>query len=206
MVRALLSAVTSDQATASNQSNLQGLIAMKIASLSFLALASLVAGCSDDEPDGEEPVSIVATAQETPSLSTLVAAVEFASEDDDLVDLLASPGTLTVFAPTNAAFDALAVELTGTATASGADLLTVANKPLLRTVLQYHVLTTTVTADDIPFGTPITSAGGGAFKIDAGSPPTITDGRSRTSRITATDIEASNGVVHVIDKVLLPAP
>lgn len=179
-----------------------------LSSLSLLTLATLVAGCSDDDNDKpivDEPGSIVETAQATPSLSTLVAAVQFASDNDDLVNLLASPGTLTVFAPSNAAFDALAVELTGTPGAKGADLLTAANKPLLRSVLKYHVLTTTVNAAGIPFGKPITSAEGSVFKIDSGSPPTITDGRNRLSKITATDIEASNGVVHLIDKVILPA-
>ncbi len=179
---------------------------MRLTSLSILALASLVSGCGDDdEPTVNEPGSIVETAQATPALSTLVAAVQFASDNDDLVNLLASPGTLTVFAPTNEAFDALAVELTKTPGATGADLLTAANKPLLRGVLQYHVLTSTVNAAAIPFGKPITSAEGSVFKIDTGSPPTITDGRNRLSKITATDIEASNGVVHVIDKVILPA-
>jgi uncharacterized surface protein with fasciclin (FAS1) repeats len=76
---------------------------------------------------------------------------------------------------------------------------------LLRSVLQYHVLTSIVNAAGIPFGKPITSAEGSVFKIDTGSPPTITDGRNRLSKITATDIEASNGVVHLIDKVILPA-
>jgi len=177
-------------------------------SLSLLATATLVAGCGDDDaspPDAAGPISIVATAQATPSLSTLVAAVQFASDNDDLVNLLANPGTLTVFAPSNDAFDALAVEITGTAGAKGADLLTAANKPLLRSVLQYHVLTSTVEASGIPFGKPITSAEGSVFKIDTGSPPVITDGRNRTAKITATDIGASNGVVHLIDKVILPA-
>ena len=176
----------------------------------FLAVGPLGAcggGSTTPTPDAPAagPVSIVATAQATPSLSTLVAAVQFASDNNDLVDLLSKPGTLTVFAPTNAAFDSLAVELTGTATAKGADLLTTANKPLLRSVLEYHVLATEVSAAQIPFGHPITTAEGSIFKIDTGSPPTITDGRNRTSHITATDIAASNGVVHVIDKVLLPA-
>ncbi len=171
----------------------------------FAALAlSGLAGCTDDDDD-PTALSIVATAQATPSLSTLVAAVEFASDDGDLVDLLSSPGTLTVFAPSNDAFDALAVELTGQAGATGADLLTAANKPLLRAVLQYHVLTSTVASTAIPFGLPITSAEGSVFKIDSGSPPVITDGRNRTARITAVDVAASNGVVHLIDKVILPA-
>ncbi len=182
-------------------------------SLSLLASLALVSACGDDNntttppvdapPAG--PVSIAATAQATPTLSTLVAAVQFAGDNGDLLKLLSDPGTLTVFAPTNAAFDALAVELTGSASAKGADLLTATNKPLLRTVLKYHVLTSTVRAAQIPFGKPITSAEGSVFKIDSGTPPTITDGRNRTAKISATDITASNGVVHVIDKVILPA-
>src|SRR6185503_3534288 len=179
---------------------------MRITSLSLFTLATLLSGCGDDdEAIVNEPGSIAETAQATPSLSTLASAVQFASDNDDLVSLLASPGTLTVFAPTDAAFDALAVELTGTPGATGADLLTAAGKPLLRSVLQYHVLTSTVNAAGIPFGKPITSAEGSVFKIDTGSPPTNTDGRNRLSKITTTDIETSNGVVHLIDKVLLPA-
>jgi uncharacterized surface protein with fasciclin (FAS1) repeats len=176
-------------------------------SMFMLAGTVFAAGCGDNDDDQTttEPVTIVETAQATPSLSTLVAAVEFASNDGDLVDLLAADGTLTVFAPSNAAFDALAVELTGNASAKGADLLTAANKPLLRTVLTYHVLTAEVNAGAIPFGMPITTAEGSVFKIEAGSPPVITDGRNRTAQITTTDIDASNGVIHLIDKVILPA-
>ncbi|HEY5935126.1 MAG TPA: fasciclin domain-containing protein [Kofleriaceae bacterium] len=174
-------------------------------SLSLVAAAVMLSGCGDDSTDTPENDSIVARAQATPSLSTLVAAVQFASDNNDLVTLLDSPGTLTVFAPSNAAFDALAVELTGNPSATGADLLTAENKPLLRTVLRYHVLTSTVNASEIPFGKPITSAESSVFKIDTGSPPTITDGRNRTAQITTTDIEASNGVIHLIDRVILPA-
>ena len=179
-------------------------------SLSVLASLALAAGCGDDNdvssPDAPSgPASIAAIAQSTPSLSTLVAAVQFASDNDDLVSLISQPGTLTVFAPSNDAFDALAVELTGSPSAKGADLLTAENKPLLRTVLKYHVLTSTVNAADIPFGKAITTAEGSVFKVDSGSPPTITDGRNRKAKITMTDITASNGVVHVIDKVILPA-
>jgi uncharacterized surface protein with fasciclin (FAS1) repeats len=170
-----------------------------------VSCATFLAACGDSHPPVIAPVSIVATAQATPSLSTLVAVVQFASDNNDLVNLLSNPGTLTVFAPTNAAFDALAVELTGNTAAKAADLLTAANKPLLKTVLQYHVLTSKVNAANIPFGKAITPAQGSIFKIDSGTPPVITDGRNRKSNITATDIEATNGVVHIIDKVILPA-
>ena len=173
---------------------------------SFLAATALLAcACGDDEEDDTaEPVTIFETAQSTPNLATLVAAVEFASDGGDLLQLLSSPGTLTVFAPTNAAFDALAVELTGDAGATGAALLTASNKPLLRAVLQYHVLTSEVAASAIPFGKPITSAEGSVFKIEPGQPPVISDGRNRTTKIVSTDIEASNGVIHVVDRVILP--
>jgi uncharacterized surface protein with fasciclin (FAS1) repeats len=176
-----------------------------------LASASLLVACgSDDHPAPTPPPAaaktILATAQGVADLSSLVAAVQFASDNNDLVNLLNSSGTLTVFAPSNAAFDKLAVTLTGSATAKGPDILVPANKALVKSVLQYHVLTSTVKAANIPFGKAITPAAGGIFKIDLVSgKPVITDGRNRTANITATDIEATNGVVHLIDGVLLPA-
>ena len=173
---------------------------------------SLLAACGggDDHPAAPPPpaapVSILATAQATADLSSLVAAVQFASDGNDLVNLLGAAGTLTVFAPSNAAFDALAVELTGRSTAKAADILVPGNKALVKAVLQYHVLTSTVKAANIPFGKAISPAAGGIFKIDnVAGKPVITDGRNRKSNITATDINASNGVVHLVDKVLLPA-
>ncbi|TAG28890.1 MAG: fasciclin domain-containing protein, partial [Burkholderiales bacterium] len=82
--------------------------------LGYIAAAatfSLLAACGSDDhpPEPPKPVSILATAQATPDLSSLVAAVQFASDNNDLVNLLGAAGTLTVFAPTNAAFDKLAV-------------------------------------------------------------------------------------------------
>ena len=169
---------------------------------------SLLAACGSDDHEvaPPPPVSILATAQATPDLSSLVAAVQFASDNNDLVNLLGSAGTLTTFAPTNAAFDALAKKLTGNANARGPDILVPANKALVKSVLQYHVLTSTVGSAAIPFGKAITPAGGGFFKIDlVASKPVITDGRNGKSNIITTDIKASNGVVHLIDAVLLPA-
>jgi uncharacterized surface protein with fasciclin (FAS1) repeats len=168
-----------------------------------VAASSFLVACGSSTT--HTSTSILDTAKGNASLSTLVAVAQFASDNNDIVNLLANPNTLTVFAPTNAAFDALAVELTGSATAKATDLLTAANKPLLKTVLQYHVLTTKVTAASIPFGKAITTAQGSIFKIDTGTPPVITDGRNRKSKITATDVDANNGVVHLIDKVILPA-
>ena len=95
-----------------------------------------------------------------------------------------STGTLTVFAPTNAAFAALLTELG----VSKEALL--ANKPLLTAVLTYHVLGSTVARADVPLGKAITPVSGGFFKIESNNGLKITDGRNRVSTITATDIQA----------------
>ena len=73
---------------------------------------------------------------------------------------------------------------------------------LLTSVLTYHVVPSLVLAADVPFGTPVTTVEGGTFTV--ASTLAITDGRNRTSNITTTDVFASNGVIHVIDKVILP--
>ena len=140
---------------------------------------SLVAACGSDDHAAEPPqlISILATAQTIPNLSSLVAAGQFASDNNDIVNLLGAPGTLTTFAPTNAAFDALAKKLTGNANGRGPDILVPANKALVKSVLQYHVLTGTVSSAAISFGKAITPAGGGFFKIDlVANKPVITDG------------------------------
>lgn len=147
-------------------------------------------GGGDDEPQR----NIVEVAQANPDLSILVEAVVAAGLAPTL-----STGTLTVFAPTNAAFASLLSELG----VSKEALL--ANKPLLTAVLSYHVLGSKVLRNDVPLGKAITPLSGGFFKIESSNGLKVTDGRNRVSNITATDIAASNGVVHVVDKVLLPA-
>lgn len=147
-------------------------------------------GGSDDEPER----NIVELAQNTPDLSILVEAVVAAGLAPAL-----STGKLTVFAPTNSAFAALLTELGVTKDALLAD------KALLTAVLSYHVLGTTVARADIPVGKAITPLAGGFFKIETTGGLKVTDGRNRVSNITATDIRASNGVVHLVDRVLLPA-
>lgn len=147
-------------------------------------------GGGDDEPHR----NIVEVAQNTPDLSILVEAVVAAGLAPTL-----STGTLTVFAPTNAAFAALLTELGVTKQAL------LANKPLLTAVLTYHVLSSTVPLASVPVGKAITPVGGGFFKIESTGGLKITDGRNRVSNITATDIQARNGVVHLVDRVLLPA-
>jgi uncharacterized surface protein with fasciclin (FAS1) repeats len=101
-----------------------------------------------------------------------------------------------VFAPTNDAFAALLHELHLTK----AQLL--ANKPLLTKVLTYHVVPAQVLSSQIPFDQPVKSVQGDTFTI--GKDLKITDQANRKAGIVATDVAASNGVVHVIDKVILP--
>ncbi len=147
-------------------------------------------GGGDDEPQR----TIVEIAQNNPDLSILVEAVVAAGLTQTL-----STGSLTVLAPTNAAFAALLTELGVTKEAL------LANKTLLTAVLSYHVLGSKVARADVPVGKAITPLAGGFFKIEATGGLKVTDGRNRVSNITATDIQASNGVVHLLDRVLLPA-
>lgn len=147
-------------------------------------------GGGDDEPQR----NIVEVAQNTPDLSILVEAVVAAGLAPTL-----STGKLTVFAPTNAAFAALLAELGVTKEALLAD------KALLTAVLTYHVLGSNVPLANVPVGKAISPLAGGFFKIESLGGLKITDGRNRVGNIIATDIQASNGVVHLVDRVLLPA-
>jgi uncharacterized surface protein with fasciclin (FAS1) repeats len=170
-----------------------------IRSLLVVGAVSLLAACGSDDEEviaPAAPVTIVDAAKADPKFSVLVEAVVAA----DLAGTLSGPGPLTVFAPTNDAFTALLAELGLTK----AQLL--ADKPLLTAVLTYHVLAGNVKKADVPAGKAIGTVQGGIFKIDAvGGGLVVTDGRNRTSNITATDAMVSNGVIHTVDKVLLPA-
>ena len=142
------------------------------------------------------PTDLVALAQADPDLSILVEAVVAA----DLVTTLKGSGPFTLLAPNNAAMAALLTELGMTKSQLLAD------KPLLTTVLTYHVLSGKVERAQIPAGKAISTLQGGIFKVDVvGDTATITDGRNRTAKIVSTDRQASNGVMHGIDRVLLPA-
>jgi uncharacterized surface protein with fasciclin (FAS1) repeats len=140
--------------------------------------------------------TVVEMAQANPVFSTLVEALVAAN----LTSALSGSGPFTVFAPTNEAFAALLTELGLTK----AELL--ANKPLLTEVLRYHVLSSRVVSSAVPLGLPITPLQAGFFKVSAtASGLAITDGRNRTAKIVTADVNATNGVIHVIDRVILPA-
>jgi uncharacterized surface protein with fasciclin (FAS1) repeats len=166
--------------------------------MAAVVAATLIAcGDSDDDTSaGPGPQNVVQLAQSTPDLSILVEAVTAA----DLAGALSGAGPFTVFAPTNAAFADLLAELGVTKD----ELLS--DKALLTAVLTYHVVPGEVRSTQIPAGKAIATVQGDVFKVEAlGSDLVITDGRNRTAGIAAADIDASNGVVHLIDAVILPA-
>jgi hypothetical protein len=132
--------------------------------------------------------NIVAVAQGNPEFSTLVAAVTAAG----LGEALSGAGPFTVFAPTNAAFEALPAGLLE-------KLLLPENKEVLTKILTYHVVAAKVMAADVAAG-DVATLEGSTFAI-------TTEGgvKVNTANVTATDVPASNGVIHVIDAVLVPA-
>ncbi len=144
---------------------------------------------------GDDP-DVVTLARSNPDLSTLAEAIDAAG----LASTLQGAGPFTVFAPTNQAFTNVLAELKLTKAQLFAD------KPLLTAVLTYHVVSGEIPSTAVPLGRPITSLQKGYFKAEAsGTTLQLTDGRNRLSKVTSANVEASNGVVHVVDKVLLPA-
>lgn len=132
---------------------------------------------------------IVGIATGSEDFSILVAALQKA----ELVSALQAEGPFTVFAPTNAAFEDLLKALN----ISASDLL---NQPDLAKVLLYHVVSGKVMSTDLTEGLEAATLNGEKVKFD------LSDGvKVSGSTVTSADIEAGNGVVHVIDKVLVPA-
>ena len=145
--------------------------------------------------------NIVENAVNSKDHTTLVAAVKAAG----LVDTLSGPGPFTVFAPTNAAFDKLPAGTVDT-------LLKPENKDTLTSVLTYHVVAGKYSAKDIA---KLIKAGKGKAELKTvqgepltftkkGKMITITDAKGGTSEITIADVNQSNGVIHVVDTVLMP--
>lgn len=161
---------------------------MLAAALAFSATTPLVLGeeTKAAETAKQDIVDVAAGAED---FSTLVAAVKAAG----LVDTLKGDGPFTVFAPTNAAFAALPE---GTVES----LLKPENKEKLVKILTYHVVSGKVMAADVKAGEVATVQGGKATIKVADGAVTIDD-----AKVVKTDIVASNGVIHVIDKVIMPA-
>jgi uncharacterized surface protein with fasciclin (FAS1) repeats len=169
-----------------------------------VVLALALSGCGTDEADTPETPAattpaaaagdIVAVAQGNPAFSTLVTAVTAA----DLASTLQGPGPFTVFAPTNDAFAALPAGVLD-------KLVKPENKAALTKVLTYHVVAGEVTSSQIVAGPVNTVETSPITLAVADSKVTITDGQGGVANVVTPDVDASNGVIHVIDKVLLPA-
>ena len=148
--------------------------------------------------------TIATFATTNPALGDLVSALELADTGTPTVpyiETVSNPtaGPFTVFAPTNTAFDSLLLELDPTGNTGLGDL----DPALVDTVLTNHIVAVNVTATELPNGTVTTL--GGPVTVD-NTAFTLTDTNTRVSNIVTTlvDIQAVNGVVHVIDKVILP--
>ncbi len=145
--------------------------------------------------------TIVENASKADNLTTLVAAVKAAG----LVETLSSPGPFTVFAPTNAAFAKLPAGTVET-------LVQPENKATLTSILTYHVIAGKFTAKDVlaaikkGHGTAtFTTVNGHPLKASIkGKQLVLTDAQGGMSTVTMADVIQSNGVVHVIDTVVMP--
>jgi uncharacterized surface protein with fasciclin (FAS1) repeats len=178
------------------------LVAMAAA---VLAVTSFAAKAENPTVGGAAMYSnktIVANAVNSPIHKTLVAAVKAAG----LVDTLNGPGPFTVFAPTDDAFAKLPAGTVDT-------LVKPENKDTLVKILTYHVVPGKVTSKQLA---KMIKKGGGKATLKtvqgedltasmSGSTITLTDAKGGTSTITTADVMQSNGVIHVIDTVLMPS-
>ena len=141
--------------------------------------------------------TVVTFATSNPDFSILVQALTRPDLTTDFVEILSGSGPFTVFAPTNAAFAALLTEL-GVASLNDIPVAT------LEAVLTYHVVGANVRAAALSEGQVVTTLNGGTFTIGLTGGASITDENNRVANIVSTDVQGANGVVHVLDKVILP--
>lgn len=176
--------------------------------LTLLFLLTSIVSCSDDD-DGNMPpddsVTIVEAAQATAELNTLVSALQKADEsaNNDLVAALSGEGPFTVFAPTNEAFNDLLAQLDGFDSLD--DFSSQQLQDLLAVILTYHVVAdASVLSTDLSDGQSITTLQGSTLQVSTQGGVFIGDATDVDAEVTTANIEVSNGVVHIIDKVLLP--
>jgi uncharacterized surface protein with fasciclin (FAS1) repeats len=138
--------------------------------------------------------TIVDNAVHSRDHTTLVAAVKAAG----LVDTLEGAGPFTVFAPTNAAFGKLPKGTVQT-------LVKPENKPMLTKILTYHVVPGRLEASDLTDGRMLTTVEGEQLTVrNAGGRISIVDSKGGVSRVTIPNVNQSNGVIHVVNSVLMP--
>ncbi len=150
--------------------------------------AMTLAACGDDESTSPALQTITQTAAATPTLSTLVTALQAAGLDQTL----GGAGPFTVFAPVNAAFAAVPSDVV-------TRLLETGNRAILTKVLTFHVVPGRFTASQLTNGQQLTTVEGTQLTV------TIAAGvvRINGAQVTTADVQASNGVVHLIDGVML---
>ena len=149
-----------------------------------------VGGGQSAVQDDESQKDVVKVAAGSQDHTTLVAAVKQA----ELVDALSNAGPFTVFAPTNAAFDKLPK---GTVE----DLMKPENKAKLQDILQYHVYVGSLKTDYMQDGQTLNQVNGGNIQVSKSADGKITINNSAT---IVASVPAANGIVHVIDGVLVP--
>jgi uncharacterized surface protein with fasciclin (FAS1) repeats len=176
---------------------------MQLCAISLIAASAIVAA-TNPMVGGHEMFpskNIVQNALNSDDHTTLVTAVKAAG----LVDTLEGPGPFTVFAPTNEAFDKLPAGTVST-------LLMTENKPTLTKILTYHVVSGKMDAKDIAKAIHAgngkaeltTVSGGKLWAKMQGKDIVLTDEKGGMAKVTITNVFQSNGVIHVIDSVLLP--
>ena len=176
--------------------------------LMFALLSLLVLSCEkNDDGITERAIeqNLVATAQETDALSSLVAALVKADENEgtDLVTTLSSDGPFTVFAPTNDAFAELLGGLENYNSLE--DFVSEDDKELLATILTYHVYADgIVPSSELSDGQTITMIQGEDLEVKLDNGVFINDATGEKAQVIIPDIAVSNGIVHVVDKVLVP--
>jgi uncharacterized surface protein with fasciclin (FAS1) repeats len=161
------------------------IITFLVASFSLLAFTQV----AEEQPATDHHNKIVSIAQDTDQLSTLVSAVKAA----DLVETLNGDGPFTVFAPTNQAFNNLA---DGTLDM----LLMEENKQKLQGILTYHVVAGKIMSSDLEDGQMVETVQGNKIRVSLADGAQIND-----ANVVKADVEASNGVVHIIDAVIMPS-
>lgn len=181
-------------------------VVVRSVAVAALAMATLCTQAQMKDPDvGGAPMypskTAVENASAAPNLTTLVTAVKAAN----LVDTLSGPGPFTIFAPTNDAFSKLPAGTVDT-------LVKPENQDQLKKILTYHVVAgkmdSKIIAKAIKRGhgtaTLKTVEGGSLTAKMQGSSLVLTDEKGGTSTVTTADVYQSNGVVHVVDTVLMP--
>ena len=175
--------------TTMNPSNIRTGLAMAMAMALLLAAATTAVAGHHKNMEKKTDKDIVETAVAAGEFTTLATALQAAG----LVETLKGDGPFTVFAPTDTAFAALPE---GTLES----LLKPENKEQLVSILTYHVVPGKVTSGDVVKLDSATTVNGQSVAIEASGGKVTVDGAT----ITAVDIAASNGVIHVIDQVILP--